>query len=128
MRNKIKIVLVAVVLSFLVAPSVFAQVGPLPSLVPPECRGNQVPGVDPPCTLTSVETMAGNLATIILGVTGSLALLMFVIGGVQMILAGGIPKQYEKAKSTLTNALLGLILVIFAGALVKFLVKSLTGV
>jgi hypothetical protein len=62
MKNKIKIIITAVVLSFLMAPSVFAQVGPLPPLVPPECRGNQMPGT-PQCTLTSVETMAGNLAT-----------------------------------------------------------------
>ena len=122
--TKIKRVFITSLFLFLImAPSVGAQYF---TLVPEECQGTQMPG-EAQCNLTSVETMAGNLASIILGLTGSLALLMFIIGGIQLILAGGQAKQYEKAKNTLTYAVLGLALILFSGALIKFLIKSLTG-
>ena len=118
-----KIAAVSALLFILFAPSAGAQA--FPSLVPAECRGSQLANE---CTLTSVETMATNLATIILGTSGSLALLMFIVGGIQYIMAGGNAKYAAKAKDTLMYAALGLVIVLFAGALIKFLVKSLTGV
>jgi len=126
--TKIKKILLLSALFFLfLAPAVNAA--PFPSIVPDECRGDQTEGGGVgPCNLTAVETMATNIATIILGVSGSLALLMFVIGGIQYILAGGSAKYVTKAKDTLTYSALGLALVIFAGVLIKFLVKSLTGI
>ncbi|MBI5077605.1 hypothetical protein HZB94_04465 [Candidatus Falkowbacteria bacterium] len=120
MRYWLGIFLLAV--SFgLVSPAMAA----LPSLVPIECQG---PADISVCNLTAFEQMVANAAQIILGIAGSLTLLMFVIGGVQFLISGGNPKMIDKGKSTLKYATFGLALILLAGVAIKLLIGKLTGV
>ena len=113
-----------------------------PSLVPAACRGEakitKGEGCDPECApgsdsancccnLKAVEQVAVNIIQIILGITGSLALLMFVIGGATYLISGGNSKMLSKARSILTYAVIGLAIVLFSGALIKLLLSVLTG-
>ncbi|PIZ73114.1 hypothetical protein COY07_02420, partial [Candidatus Peregrinibacteria bacterium CG_4_10_14_0_2_um_filter_43_11] len=70
----------------------------------------------------SVETKlidAFNFAiNLILYASGSIAVLMFVIGGVLYITSLGKQEQMDNAKKTLKFALIGLLVVIFAYAIV----------
>jgi hypothetical protein len=79
------------------------------------------------CNLSSVEALAFNIAQIVLGVSGSLALLMFVIGGFFYIFSGGEGAKVKKATSIITNAVIGLAIILFAGVAIKLLVLKLTG-
>lgn len=97
----------------------------LPSLVPAACKG-AAPIEE--CNLTAFEQTVANAAQIILGIAGSLALLMFIIGGVQLLVSGGSSKMIEKGKTTLKYAVLGLALILLAGVLIKLLIGKLTGV
>lgn len=103
----------------LVAAPAFAG---LPSLVPEECTGNAVN-----CNLDSIETLAGNLAAVILGISGSIALLMFVIGGFLYIFSGGNPERVTRATKILTSSVIGLALILAAGVIVKFVLQALQG-
>ena len=112
-----------------------------PSLVPAACRGEAYitesegcvkcgPGSDAAnccCDLGAVEQVAVNIIQIILGITGSLALLMFVVGGIMYLISGGNAKMLAKAKSTLSYAVIGLAIVLFAGAAIKLLLNVLAG-
>ena len=81
---------------FLVATPVLA----FPSLIPEECRGeapltgckscslDQEQRAGCCCDLSSVERTAVNVSQVILGVAGSVALLVFVIGGILYITSG----------------------------------------
>jgi hypothetical protein len=94
----------------------------LPSLVPEECLGDATG-----CNLGSVETLAANVAGIILGISGSIALLMFVIGGFMYMFSGGSQERVSLATKILSTSVIGLALILGAGVIIKFVLKALQG-
>lgn len=65
------------------------------------------------------------VAQIIFGVIGSLALLMFVYGGVMMLISAGNSEKVSKAKGILTAAVIGLVIVFASYLIVDFTLKAL---
>lgn len=61
----------------------------------------------------------------ILGFSSALAILFIIIGGVQYITSSGNEDKIKVAKKTLTYAIIGLLMVMFALVIVK-LIKSAT--
>lgn len=121
-NTKFTIALVLVCLAvFVVAPACQAA---LPSIVPAECRGDADISK---CNLDAVEVMIINIAEIILGVSGSLALLMFVIGGFMYIFAGANQNLAGKAKNILVYTAIGLALVLLSGVILQTIVNVLAG-
>ncbi len=78
------------------------------------------------CDLTAVETTVANAAKIILGLSGSLALLAFVVGGFVFIFAGGKPDLVKKGTDMLKYAVMGLAIILLSGAAMKLLLEKLT--
>ncbi|SRR6056297_679227 len=76
------------------------------------------------CGLNDLVITAINIAKWILGITGSLALLMFVYGGVVLIFSGGNQERVSQGKQVLVNAVIGLV-AIFATYLVIGFILSL---
>lgn len=113
-----KIILFTILLMLIAAP---AYAG-LPSLVPNECKE----GAEQ-CNLSSVENLLGNVAAIILGVSGSIALLMFVIGGFIYIFSGGVESRVQRATKILTSSVIGLALILGAGVIIRFVLQALQG-
>jgi len=62
----------------------------------------------------------------ILSIVGSLALLMFVIGGLMWMLSGGNEQRVKKGKDILTWATLGLVIIFTSYALLRFILDLLT--
>jgi hypothetical protein len=117
----------------------------LPTLIPTECRGKApvsasdvlpCESCDPLkknreaccCDLGSVELMAINVAQIVVGITGSILLLMFVIGGAMFTMSGGQPDKVKKATEILKNSVIGLVIILLAGAAIRILLKVLSDV
>jgi len=73
----------------------------------------------------TIESFIGRLIKALLGLSGSVALLMFVWGGFQYLIAGGDSKKVEKGKETLKNAGLGLFIIFFAYTLLNTVLKIL---
>lgn len=73
----------------------------------------------------TIESFIGRLVKAILGLSGSVALLMFVWGGFQYLWSAGDPKKVDKGKETLKNAVLGIVIIFFAFTLVNALIKVL---
>lgn len=59
---------------------------------------------------------------IIIGITGTLALLFVIIAGIQMLTAYGNEEQLEAGKKTLTWALAGFAISIFSYAIVQVII------
>lgn len=95
-----------------------------PSLVPEGCQGDANIA---DCNLSTVELMFTNVAKIILGVTGSLALAVFVYGGILFMISSGNPSNVAKATKVLRTAVIGLALIILSGTAIKILLKVLSG-
>lgn len=72
-----------------------------------------------PLGTTSIPDLVGRLIRSLLGVVGALFLAMFIYGGVLWSTAGGDPKQVQNAKTTLVNAVIGIIVIAFSYAIVS---------
>ncbi len=81
----------------------------------------QTPGLD--CILATFR----NVASLIVGLTGSFALLMFVYGGFMMLTSGGVESKVTKGKEILKNAIIGIVLVFTAGYLIDYGIHALQG-
>lgn len=77
------------------------------------------------CTLNDFVRLGVNVANWILGIVGSLALLFFIYGGLTMIISGGKSEAVQKAKTILTNAIIGLIIVFTSWVIINFVYTTL---
>lgn len=80
---------------------------------------NPISGVD------SIAGLVGRLVKGVLGVVGSVALLMFVYGGIRWILSAGEPKEVTNAKNILRNATIGLVLIFFSYSISSLIIGFL---
>lgn len=77
-------------------------------------------------TLEGLEGIFQNIISSLLFVAGIALFLMLLSGGIKFITSGGDPKKLESARSTLTFAIIGIILVA-ASYLVLVLIGTITG-
>jgi len=80
-------------------------------------------------TLTSAKTLP-ELVLIVLKMllmfAGIVAVVLIVVGGFQYMTSGGNDEQAEKGKKALTNAVIGLVIVMLAFAIVQIITNTLT--
>jgi len=74
-----------------------------------------------------VPALIGRVINAVLGIVGSLALLMFVYGGLLWMTAGGKEDKITQGKNVLIWATLGLVVIFSSYAIVKLLLTSLAG-
>lgn len=77
-------------------------------------------------SVDSIPGLIGRLIKVLLGISGSVALLMFVWGGFQYLVSAGDPKKVEKGKETLKNAVLGIFIILFSYAAIGALITALS--
>jgi len=73
-----------------------------------------------------IFTFAGNIITIALSLLGVIFLVLLIYGGYFWMTARGNEQQVEKAKNTITTALIGLVIVLLAYAASIFIISKLT--
>jgi len=78
------------------------------------------------CNLTDFQNTIVNVSKIILGLSGSLALLMFVYGGFTWLISSGNKEMVSKGKNIIVAAVIGLFIVFIAFTAVEFMIRSLT--
>ncbi|MCF7795054.1 pilin [Patescibacteria group bacterium] len=76
---------------------------------------------------TTPNTLIGNVINAVLGVIGSLALLMFVYGGITWMTSSGSPEKIKKGRDIIIWSVIGLAVVFFSYALVNFVIFDLIG-
>jgi len=69
--------------------------------------------------------LIGTIIKAVLGVVGSLALVMFIYGGLLWMTAAGNTERVEKGKKTIVWAVLGLVVIFTSYALVKFILLAI---
>jgi hypothetical protein len=120
------------------APAVAAAVAPTAPTAAPAADGTitdqsgtdtSAPGKEyvltPKTTDTAPQALLGNFARVLVGLSGSVALLMFVWAGISMILADGDEKKIAQAKGIMTWTAVGLVVIFSAEALVRFVLGAL---
>ena len=76
------------------------------------------------CTFTSAQdllTVVVNAIRIVTALAGALAVAVVVLGGIYYVMSAGNPAQIKRAKDTLTNAIIGLLIASLAYTIVSFI-------
>lgn len=74
---------------------------------------------------TNINEIIGKIIKGIMGVIGTLALVMFVFGGFMWMTSAGNSERVEKAKSIIVWNILGIIAIFSAYAIINFVLDSL---
>ncbi len=61
----------------------------------------------------------------ILYIVGIIAVIMLIIGGIKYVISGGDSKKVTDAKNTVLYAIIGLVIAVFAYAIVNFVISAL---
>ena len=75
----------------------------------------------------SVNTIIARVINAVLGVIGSLALLMFVFGGITWMTSSGSPEKVKKGRDIIIWSVIGLAVIFFSYALVNFVIFDIIG-
>ena len=94
-------------------------------VMPSEQTGGGTVSIDPPLGDATPEELIGRVISAVLGISGSLALLMFIYGGFTWMLSGGNSEKVTKGKNTLVWASIGLVVIFSSYALVNLIFDSL---
>lgn len=78
-------------------------------------------------SVSTPQALIGRVINSILGIVGSLALLMFVYGGLIWMTSSGNQDKVKKGRDTLVWAAIGLVIIFSAYALTRVLISSVTG-
>lgn len=76
---------------------------------------------------TPLPVIIGRIIGVILGLLGIILLGYIIYAGFLWMTAGGKPEQVEKAKKTMVNAVVGMVIILSSFALTNFVVRAITG-
>jgi glucose uptake protein GlcU len=78
------------------------------------------------CVSSGVDSAGGSAAktAVLLFIIGAVAVIMIIIGGIRYTVSQGDQSQVSSAKNTILYAVIGLLVAIFAYAIVNFVVTS----
>ena len=78
-----------------------------------------------PISTSDPNELIGQVISAVLGVVGSLALLMFIYGGLVWMTAAGNNEKVQKGKNVLIWATIGLMVIFSSYAMVRFVIEGL---
>lgn len=82
--------------------------------------------LDNPLGETDIRLIIGRVISALLGISGAIALLMFVWGGMLWLTSGGNDTRIKKGKDTLLWATIGLVVIFTSYAIVRAIITALT--
>ncbi len=110
----------------------FSVVAPVAAKKPADYSGNSTSNstvkLDNPLGEgVTIAVLIGKIINAILGVVGSLALLMFVYGGLVWMTSGGNQEKIKSGRDTIVWSAIGLIIIFVSYGLVRFLILGVKG-
>ncbi len=112
----------------MMATKVFAQTKPT-NTVQTNTLQNSINNVSQGNTGTGTQSLQNYIATIInvlIGLIGTVAVIMLIIGGLRYVLSAGEEKNTKAAKDTILFAIIGIVVAILAFAIVNFVIGQLS--
>ncbi len=91
------------------------------------CLQGSGTGAPDVATFTCLEPLFKNVIQAIIALAGVALFIMFLIGGFSFLFSGGDPKKLESARGTITNAIIGLIVIVAAYIILR-IIEVFTGV
>lgn len=126
-NNKVlsKIPITAIFLSLLPTGLTFAD-----QCSPDVCSGSYPDSVKAACGCSTSNTdnlpvIIVNILNAIIGVSGLIAVIFIIVGGIQYMTSTGDAAKTKKAKDTILYALIGLVVCVLAFAIVNFVISNI---
>ncbi|MDA3802400.1 MAG: hypothetical protein PF488_00685 [Patescibacteria group bacterium] len=119
--SKYLLIFIILFSSFFLVSSVLAQGDILPEASRSESRCKGLSATE--CgdyEMNDFIVLAVNAAQWILGIVGSLTLIMFVYGGIMFLISGGSSDKVGQAKKIITAAVVGLLIVFGSWLIIRF--------
>ncbi|PIT94329.1 hypothetical protein COX68_02360 [Candidatus Falkowbacteria bacterium CG_4_10_14_0_2_um_filter_41_15] len=126
MRKKLILLIIPACFALFVALPVWAQFQTNTTV--PKCDSSTVCMNNPLGNITTPQQLIGKVISAVLGIVGSLALLMFIFGGLIWMTAAGNEKKVTQGRDILMWAAIGLIVIFISYAAVRFLLREVLGV
>lgn len=93
---------------------------------PVKCTGSSCPaGITNPLNVGSPQALIGRIISAVLGIVGSLALVMLIFGGITWMTSGGNTDKIKKGRDIVVWAVIGLVIIFTSYALVRFLLGGI---
>jgi heme/copper-type cytochrome/quinol oxidase subunit 2 len=105
--------------SFTLAPVASAACG-----TPQECAKQGVESAQTGSKDTDAKQVTQSIVNLLLFITGTVAVIMIVIGGIKYVTSAGDASQAKSAKDTILYSVIGLIVAILAYAVVTFIINA----
>ena len=118
MKNK-KIILILLSLFIFLAPYIVFADGV--NCTQPQCQPGQICDPLNLGNANQVQILIGRVISAVLGVVGSLSLVMFIYGGFTWMMSSGNKEKVEKGKNILVWATIGLVIIFSSYAIIRFL-------
>lgn len=119
-KNKIKnsVKTISIVITTVLFPRLYVKAALLDS-TSSDCRkmGN--------CEVNDFVNMFSGIYELILGIVGSLTLLMVVIGGVMFLISGGSQERIARGKKIITSAFIGLAIVFASYIIITYVLEGI---
>lgn len=80
--------------------------------------------LDNPLGEDSIYVILGRIIKALLGIVGSISLLMFIYGGITLLTSAGASEKIKKGQQTLVWASLGILVVFASYAVLKFVFSA----
>jgi len=84
-------------------------------------------GLTNPLPTKNIPELIGIIIKAVMGIVGSIALLMFIYGGFLWLTSAGNTEKIQKGKQVVVWAVIGLAIIFLSYALVNFVISGLTG-
>jgi len=75
---------------------------------------------------TSVPAIVGSVIKVILGVSGTVALIFIIWGGIQWMVSKGAQDKIASARKLMTSGMIGIAIIAAAYAITDFVIKQIT--
>jgi len=82
---------------------------------------------DGSCQPCDIIQLVANIIDLLIGALGVVLLIMFVVGGITLLLSQGNSDKISKGTATMKNAVIGAIIVMLAWTIVNITIAALTG-
>lgn len=107
-------------------PSLPAYAAPPTGCVGANCITTGAQNVQTGGGSTNVEEIVKSITNILMFLIGAVAVIMIVIGGFKYTTSNGNAEQIKSAKNTIMYAVIGVVVALFAYAIVNFIISRLT--
>ena len=81
--------------------------------------------VDPLAGTDTASAIILRIIQVLLAISGLVAVIFLIVGGFRYITAGGNEETAESAKKTITNAIIGIVVIILAFVIVRVIANAL---